>query len=363
MKQKMILTVCSDQSGLVVTQTVSSPQRLRLPARRETHGMSINNRIHSKQLLEVCYKCILRIYGIQPIYNATQLGVYFIRKNLPVGYPVVNHLSGQNGYGRKSPVPNSGVMSKAVPQGCYAQQPTAKNQMLFEAKVMCNTVLNASVTEIAEKLGQRTQRSNFESFPGRWKFLLPVFPVVAGYEFLLRPLQFSIKRFQMAGEERVVCKQVSIYKPERVVAKRKMMDNLCADGNFYSLDGGKKQCSQLFIEVVILNGIAEVAVRKELMSCGVCLQGAPVICQTEIANKIQRSFCICFVVNDKSALFQKGYLLSDSNRALAVVHKTYRNAKSHPVALLLRGRVVGTVGAKVRTFPETPKCLAGNLSN
>ena len=361
MKQKMILTVCLAVQN--TAQAVSSPQRFLLPTCRKSHRMGVDDGIYGKQILEVCNKRIMSINGIQPINDATQLGIYLIRQNLSVRYPVVRHLTGQNRNGGEASVPNPGVMSKKVSQRCYTHKPTAENQMLFKTKLMCNVVLDTSVAEIAEKLGQCSQGCDFDCFPSRGEFLFSVFLVVACYELFLRPLQFSVQRFQMTGEKGMVRKQVGIDEPERIVAERKVMYHLCTDSNFYRLYGRKKKRPQLFIEVIILNDIVEMAVGEKLVIYAICLQWTPVICQPEITDKAQRIFCLCFIVNDKPSLFQKSNLLSDSNRVLAVVHKTYRNAKSHPVALLLRGRVVGTVGAKVGNSSVTSKHFERNLSD
>ena len=75
MKQKMILTVCSDQSGLVVTQTVSSPQRLRLPALRTPHSRRVNGRIFRQQCLDVAGERVLRVNGVQPVGNTAKVRI------------------------------------------------------------------------------------------------------------------------------------------------------------------------------------------------------------------------------------------------------------------------------------------------
>ena len=77
-----------------------------------------------------------------------------------------------------------------------------------------------------------------------------------------------------------------------------MMYEFRAKSYFETLYSSEKQCPQFLVKEIKIDGIVEMTVGLEYMSCFVLFHRAEVVCQTEIAHDFQLPQGIIVIFND-----------------------------------------------------------------
>lgn len=320
------------------------PQWLVLPIFGKSHCSRGYHRVFGKQNLDVLNESVCRIDGIEPIGDVAEVGIEFIRMNVPVRNPRQRCSSWQNRHNRETAIPNTCMVGAFVTQNGDTGQPTAQNEILRQAKISCYKIFCRVVRIVRIEFRQSAECQDFKRFPSRRKLWSVVFGKMFCDEIFLRPLDFPTYMCYIRQETCRVFTEAFISKPKRAVFCSKIANHLAACGYFYLQNSMKDDLFQICIEVIDINYITEMGIRFETMTFSVNLQRSPVVGETEIACPVKNGYGFSLVINNKPSLLQSFNLLSEGKSLFGIFHS--KKAKSRPVALPNRGRVPGSIGRK-----------------
>ena len=343
-------------------QNALAPQRFRLPALRTSHSRRIHGRVLRHQCLDVAGERVLRVDGIQPVGDAAEvrveaLSAYRYGVNPWKRHPFLWQHRGE----RKTLIPKSGVVGTIVPNNSKTFHPTTQKLVGRNLEIVRDMLLYFWITSVLVEFGKSAERCHFQGLPCGRHIRNIVFVKVFLDETFVRAIDFCSQPFKILLEQDWFVCQRLIQKPKWAILHRKMIGDFCTHSYFQFLDGREYAHLQFCIEFVEQNHIFKVALWLENMPCFICFHNAPIFGQTEIANKPQQSLRLCRVFNNKPSLSQDLNLLSEGQSLLSIFHRNIKKT-ARRVALPLRGRVPGSLAAKVQTFSETSKYFERNLS-
>ena len=121
---------------------------------------------------------------------------------------------------------------------------------------------------------------------------------------LSRTVNLCSDMLQVGWEETFVCRILWLHKPKCAKLRRKMFDNFGTHGNLDGLYSWEQQWLQLLIKVVAIHNFIKTTIWLELMCQAVGLHESPIVCQTEITDDVQNSFCLNLIINNQPSTFQ-----------------------------------------------------------
>ena len=286
----------------------------------ESHGCRGNHRVFGKQSLDVFDESVRRINGVQPIGDATELGIKFKGMYVPVCNPRHRCLSRQYRHNRETAVPDASMVSTLVSQYSDACQPTAQNEMLRQSEVLCHQIFRSIVRKVSVEFRNGAKCQDLKRFPGWWEFWSVVFIEMFRYEVFLRPLDLSTDMDDVGLKAFGIFTQSLIRKPERAVVSREIANHLATCGDFYLEDGVEDELLQFGVEAIDGNDITEMGVGFKDMGLSVNFHRTPIVCQTEITRPVKDGRCLSLIFNNKPPLFQSLNLLDEGKGLLGIVH-------------------------------------------
>ena len=167
------------------------PKRFVFPSSGTPHSGGINNRVFGEQSLDVLCESVAWVDSVEPVGDIAQVRVKFKGVYVSIRNPGHSCLSRQLWHDRKPAVPDAGMVGALVAQDGDAGQPTAKNDMLRQPKILCHLVFCRMVRKVGIEFRNSTKRQYFKSLPCRWKLWSVVFRKVLCDEIFLRSLNLS----------------------------------------------------------------------------------------------------------------------------------------------------------------------------
>lgn len=147
--------------------------------------------------------------------------------------------------------------------------------------------------------------------PCRWEGWLIIIELVLLDKILFVPLEFTIDGIHILDELEFVVGKICIKEPKWAMRSRELMNNLCTECYFKSLDSLEHQVSQFCIKFIQSNSIFKATVWLELMSCLISLHWTEILNKTKITDLAKELCCLRLVSYLKSSVFQKSNLVSD----------------------------------------------------
>ena len=297
------------------------PQRLILIPSWEPHGARGDNGVLCKQRLDVLRESVRRIDAAEPVGDVAEVKIKFVECYLPVGYPSIWQTIREVGLNYNVGIPKAGMVGTNVTNDCNAAKPVAHILELGNHETAADSFLCSTVVHVGIELGECSHRSHFECFPHRRHGRCVVFAEVFQNELVLRTIEFFLQTLEVALEHSTAISKCSIHKPKGSMSLRKKTDETSAYCHFYLLNGSKNKHSQFFVKMIEADNLREVRVWLKNMIQLVCLHQAPIASKTKIADCVECRLCFCFVVDNKSSLFQNVNLLLEGQQLFGIVHK------------------------------------------
>ena len=139
--------------------------------------------------------------------------------------------------------------------------------------------------------------------PCRWEGWLIIIELVLLDKILFAPLEFTIDGIHVLYELVLIVSKIGIKEPKWAMSSRELMNDLCAECYFKSLDSPEHQVSQFYIKFIQSNSIFKATVLLELMSCLISLHWAEILNKTKITDLAKELCCLRLVSYQKPSVF------------------------------------------------------------
>ena len=124
------------------------PQRLRLPSTGKAHHGRLHTWIFCQKRFEVLNKRVMRIDAIEPVGNAAETWIEFVRRKMAVCYPVASHPLIRPWNHREMSIPKSCVMGTGVAHDGQRCKPTLKTFVLWNIETTGDLLLHGVVIHV-----------------------------------------------------------------------------------------------------------------------------------------------------------------------------------------------------------------------
>ena len=129
-----------------------TPKWFRLPSTGEAHHGRLHTWIFFQKRFEVLNKRVLRIDAVEPVGNAAETWIEFVRRKMAVCYPVASHSLIRPWNHREMSIPKSCVMGTGVAQDGQRCEPTLKTFVLWNIETTGNLLLRSVVVHVLVEL-------------------------------------------------------------------------------------------------------------------------------------------------------------------------------------------------------------------
>ncbi len=128
----------------------------------------------------------------------------------------------------------------------------------------------------------------------------------------------------------------------------KMLNDFCANRDFYCLDSSKQQNSKLLVKEIEVKCLLKSTAVSKLVCLAVCFKVSPITCETKIADGVQCFGCLLDIINLQTSLLKSFYLLF---RGYGLISITYSHKqKMSRWVRCSNGKRAGIVDAKIQLY-------------
>lgn len=126
----------------------STPKRFRLPSTGKAHHGRLHTWIFCQKRFEALNKRVMRIDAVEPVGNAAETWIEFVRRKMAVCYPVASHPLIRPWNHREMSIPKSCVMGTGVAHDGQRCKPTLKTFVLWNIETTGDLLLHGVVIHV-----------------------------------------------------------------------------------------------------------------------------------------------------------------------------------------------------------------------
>lgn len=249
----------------------------------KAHGGRVNRGIAEQQEFQVADECILWVDGVEPVGYAAELGIERFVRECEICNPLIGHRHRSYGLYGIGTIPDAGMVSTMVAQGCQAFQPTGQKSVMVKTKVASHHVFQFRLIEVVEKFRQDTERYYFKGLPYGWQVWFGVLVEMLTDISLTGTSHLFAYCLKVLFKAMLIDSFLCIHEPERATCGGNVLDDFRAYCDLNGLNGSKEYSFQVLVETIAAKHLVEMAVRKKCVSVVVGCFSMSICCSRGIA--------------------------------------------------------------------------------